>query len=498
MSHFSRPLGFLGALFFAAALSAPGSADACGGGGFFQDVGVSTQTAKVDGHRVVISLSKTQTVLWDQIRFSGAPEDFAWIYPIKPGAKLELASDAWTDTLDAATTKILQSPSITCYEEGGGSSGGTSFGCGSAGDAQSGGDRSYGGDKNGSVTVVHKETVGPYDTTTVSSAEPGAIGTWLTANGYKVPADAQPILDSYAQDGFDFIAMRLTPGAGVAQMKPVRVVSPGPITTFPMRMLAVGAADKVALSVLILSEGRVEVDGYTNVAVNPAQLVWDFEAGSSNYAELHDKALATDGGAAFLTSYAAKGELLGQWENENDAASDNITGLFFKSGIASGEAKSCDPGKLFGSPYGDVSTAESGYPVVDLCDDAGACAEPGKTETDSRTFECGELDDLAIALTGMHPRDVWLTRLEANLPKQALSKDLVLVPLGGEDEVGSVVQVQDYINEPCNTSAAPLVTKSSRGGQQSPPRGGLVLFGIGAALALAIARRLRPAARVRA
>ena len=40
-----------------------------------------------------------------------------------------------------------------------------------------------------------------------------------------------------AQD-YDFIAVRLQPSASVKDMKPLRVVIPGPITTFPLRMLS--------------------------------------------------------------------------------------------------------------------------------------------------------------------------------------------------------------------------------------------------------------------
>jgi len=41
-------------------------------------------------------------------------------------------------------------------------------------------------------------------------------------------------------------------------------------------------------------------------------------------------------------------------------------------------------------------------------------------------FECGGFSDIASAMIGMHPSDVWVTRLEANLPHAALSADLAL------------------------------------------------------------------------
>jgi hypothetical protein len=66
--------------------------------------------------------------------------------------------------------------------------------------------------------VVHKGTVGPYDTVTLSTSTPGALNTWLTTNGYGVDEGTQPIIDAYVAEEFDFIALRLQPGAGVREM----------------------------------------------------------------------------------------------------------------------------------------------------------------------------------------------------------------------------------------------------------------------------------------
>jgi MYXO-CTERM domain-containing protein len=67
---------------------------------------------------------------------------------------------------------------------------------------------------------------------------------------------------------------------------------------------------------------------------------------------------------------------------------------------------------------------------------------------DASAYACGGLDDLAVALGGMHPTDVWVTRLEAQLPRAALVKDLTLVP----STAGSVfpaLQATKGANAPC-------------------------------------------------
>src|SRR4029079_1204411 len=73
--------------------------------------------------------------------------------------------------------------------------------------------------------------------------------------------------------------------------------------------------------------------------------------------------------------------------------------------------------------------------VIMPCDDPldPKCVVNPNAEIDARTLECDPplgseipLDDLAQALVGMHPSDVWVTRLEANLARDALSSDLIL------------------------------------------------------------------------
>ena len=64
------------------ALFRPTPAEACGG----CFVPQSERTVVTD-HRMALSISQQQTVLWDQIRYSGDPAEFAWVLPVRAGAK---------------------------------------------------------------------------------------------------------------------------------------------------------------------------------------------------------------------------------------------------------------------------------------------------------------------------------------------------------------------------------------------------------------------------
>src|SRR5262245_25055084 len=251
-------------------------AHACGGC-FVPD----TDNTVVTGHRMALAVSLDQSVLWDQIEYDGDPTEFSWVLPVMPGARLEIATDAWFEVLDAGTSMVIGAPNITCSPPGGWDEGGygeyydddysrrdDSFGCG-CGDMErapasedmgaSGGPSGANGTTAGpggneppppppDVTVVHQGTVGPYETVTLSADIPGVLDDWLAEHGYNVPPDIQPVIDAYVAEGFDFIAMRLVPGTRVRAMKPVRVITPGASVALPLRMVAAGTGAKTALT----------------------------------------------------------------------------------------------------------------------------------------------------------------------------------------------------------------------------------------------------------
>src|SRR6185503_19605287 len=68
----------------------------------------------VTGHRMVFAVSEDRTVLWDQIQYTGAPDEFGWVLPVKRGAYIEASTDAWFEALDAATRTTVVSPWLAC------------------------------------------------------------------------------------------------------------------------------------------------------------------------------------------------------------------------------------------------------------------------------------------------------------------------------------------------------------------------------------------------
>jgi hypothetical protein len=68
----------------------------------------------VDSHRMVVALSTERTTLWDQIRYTGAPEDFVWVLPVPRAVPdLEVADALFFEQLDAATAPRMVPPPFT-------------------------------------------------------------------------------------------------------------------------------------------------------------------------------------------------------------------------------------------------------------------------------------------------------------------------------------------------------------------------------------------------
>jgi hypothetical protein len=418
----------------------------------------------ITAHRMAFSISTTQTVLWDQIQYSGAPAGFAWVLPVKPGAMIQLSHDEWLASLDAATQTVIQSPPSNCAppvdqdtDNGGGGCGASSESAASAGFSAA----DAGAEGPSPVTVVSQQVVGPYDAVTVQASQGEALGAWLHANGYDVAASEQPLIDAFTAEGFDFIALKLAPGEGVQAMQPVRVVMPGASLSLPLRMIAAGAGANVGIELWVLGEGVYQAQNFPAATVDFSKVLWDPNAELSNYTTLAASALAANGGRGWLTEMAQSVDQLG---NSGTPA------------LAQAYQSSCVPQML---------------PAMS-CDDAGA--GDGGAACPPTLVPC---DDLDVAMTGIDPASFTVTRLRANLPASALTADLVLGAAASQDPVPNFHVASGYTipnYNPCGSSGNGASPKSSSACSTSPRPGTRyvdALLGLGVALGIAWGARRR-------
>ena len=457
----------------ASSLLAARPARACGG--CFHSP-APKQVTVVTGHRMAFSISPTQSVLWDQIEYSGSPQDFAWVLPVRTGAKIELSHDEFFAALDATTDPVITGPAPNCGNGGGGSG----FGCGSSASAGGGSASGFSPGTNGGnngVQVLSQGVVGPYDQVTLHSTNPNALYDWLVVNKYDVPSQVRPIVDAYVGAGFDFIALRLAPGQGVQAMQPVRVVTPGAGLSLPLRMVAAGVGANVGITLYVISDGRYQAQNFPNGVVDDSKLVWLHAQSESNYEPLAEQIMQGGGGRTWLTEYAQNVSLSGSADAV--AASNN-----YSCGSTSGGAGVSTNG---GGSLADLYFAQclclgASGPQLDASSDGGVDNAP-----------CEAFDDLSVAAVGLDPASTWVSRMRAILPASALSEgDLVIEAAPSQSPVSSNHTASHYDDptyDPC-----PNGSGGCNATDEAPPLSGRALVvGAFALLGIAIAKRRRAA-----
>ncbi len=422
----------------------PRPAAACGGC-FHGPPQVNETESVITDHRMALAISPTQTTLWDQVKYSGDPAEFAWVLPVGKGATIELARDEWLEALDVMSAPVVTSPAVSCpggfggggYGGGGGCGGGDSSGVSYEGDYDSGvSDSSFSG--GGGVDVVGQEVVGPYLAVTIHASEGEAIAAWLTANGFVIPDAITPVLDAYTATGLDFLALKLRPNQGIRAMRPVRVTTPGGSPTLPLRMVAAGVGSSVGLTLFVISEGRYAPANFPSTTIAQSSILWNPYAKESNYAELF--ATASAGGTWVTESSLHVPALQASYMAACMSAPPITEGCAADAGASdastsdAGDDAAADDAATDDAAIDAAMVDDASIDALDESDpgDAGAEAstdEGGTTQTDAGCTQtvaaCSEFTDYAAATVGIVGSPV-ITRLRTDLPATALDKDLIL------------------------------------------------------------------------
>ncbi len=386
------------------AVVAERDASACGGC-FHPPTPPGEVESVITDHRMILSVSPVQTTLYDQIRYQGRPSSFAWVLPINGEAKIGLSSDSLFTTLDQVTGTVVQAPPMNCPAPP--SSCGQFRGGGTAG-ADNGSPAPTTASDAG-VVVTHQETVGPYETVQLHSTDPNALTDWMTSHGYLIPDDVKPIVQAYVTEHYDFLALKLVPGAGVQAMRPVRVTTAGASPVLPLRMVAAGTGATVGVTLWVMADGRYEPQNFPAFRVADGDIVWDWTSSSSNYRDLRAK------GEAAL---AGRG-----WEIESSTSQSQSALRQYVTNIGRG-------GPNGGPDYLPVNGPDGGTVV--------------------ETPEQVRQDDLDALFQGIGLTDgqVRVTRMRADLAHAALATDLLLTASADQSVASNVRQVTHEASEP--------------------------------------------------
>jgi len=239
----------------------------------------------------------------------------------------------------------------------------------------------------------------------------------------------------------------------------------------------------------VIGEGRYAVQGAPQVTVQTGLLTYDFATKSSNYANLRQLALAQSGGLGWLTAYAQKSAFTVNAGVVGPAGYDTtLLDAYSAQAYANGETTTRCNSNVQLDPQGSAQVID---PCAGMPPGSPSCVPLTYDQIDVHSLECGAADDIGVALLGLHPADVWISRLEASLPHAALDHDLVLGAADPQVEVPRSVTatISENIDKACGTTVLFADLKAPK----MPP------WAFGAALVAGVlgafgARRRRPAA----
>lgn len=161
------------------------------------------------------------------------------------------------------------------------------------------------------VKVEARYEVAEYDIMVLSAEQSDGLIKWLTDNGYKIPAGAEPVIGSYIKQNMHFFVAKVNVtrlnALGRTYLQPLQVRYETAKFMLPLRLGTVNAQGSQDLVVYALSRrGRVEAANYQTVKVPsdidvPLFVASDF---ASVYKAAFERAVARQGGHGVFTEYA--------------------------------------------------------------------------------------------------------------------------------------------------------------------------------------------------
>lgn len=166
-------------------------------------------------------------------------------------------------------------------------------------------------DKSLGVTIEAQYTVGEYDILILSAKDSSGLAKWLQSNGYRIPAGAAEVLDSYVRQNMRFFVAKVNLGEkarlGFSTLRPIQVAYESPKFMLPIRLGMVNARGPQELFVYTLTrKGRVEATNYRTVRLPSDMDVPLFvkDRFADFYRALFSRQVKREGSASVFTEYA--------------------------------------------------------------------------------------------------------------------------------------------------------------------------------------------------
>lgn len=161
------------------------------------------------------------------------------------------------------------------------------------------------------VVIEARYQVDEYDVLILSAKESGGLLEWLQQHGYRVPASAAPVVESYLKQGMKFfvakVDLRRRAARGVQQLRPLQIAYESPKFVLPVRLGMANANGHQELFVYAITrQGRVEPVNYRSMRIPTGVEVPAFVKGEfgATWKAAFDQLVRRHGLGMVFTEYA--------------------------------------------------------------------------------------------------------------------------------------------------------------------------------------------------
>ncbi|MBM66651.1 MAG: hypothetical protein CMH55_10495 [Myxococcales bacterium] len=208
---------------------------------------------------------------------------------------LEVVPPSVVRALDLMTNPVIIPPPTTCSDRGG--RGGVMFADATVAAPES--------NDAGGVQVTELPSVGPFAPILVSGDDAQELVDWLEENEYAITQEMVPLVADYVAREYQFLAMKLEPGADVSDIQPIKMTCPGDTPSIPLVLTGVAAEPEMGVKVFIMGDNRYQAgEDWSNVEIDVNMVNFNPIDGSHNYFGLVSWELDKAGGRGFITQFA--------------------------------------------------------------------------------------------------------------------------------------------------------------------------------------------------
>lgn len=166
-------------------------------------------------------------------------------------------------------------------------------------------------EKDYGVRIQAKYNVGEYEILILSATQSTGLKNWLIANGYKIPQNANEVLEPYIKSNMKFFVAKVNlqkfEESGFANLRPLQIRFNSPKFMLPIRLGMANSTGNQDLIIYTLSKkGRVECSNYRTISMPsnlnmPTFIKNDF---GNFYAKVFEKKWRSNAGKAVYLEYA--------------------------------------------------------------------------------------------------------------------------------------------------------------------------------------------------